>query len=110
MKEFHRLVLDSRVPVDPATEKTMKKLRRKVARRRWKRAISAVRLIVKLGSRTKNSIQEDKALKEADQIHADGWRAQTVTGPMNSPKRSNSISTIFISGEFLCAQSFLCLS
>ncbi|KAL7534784.1 hypothetical protein ACHAXR_006071, partial [Thalassiosira sp. AJA248-18] len=94
MKEFHRLVLDSRVPVDPATEKTMKKLRRKVARRRWKRAISAVRLIVKLGSRTKNSIQEDKALKEADQIHADGWRAQTVTGPMNSPKRSNSISTV----------------
>ena len=63
LQEFQRLVADSRRPMDAATEKAMKQMRRKVARRRWKRAISAVRMIVRLGSNSKiNSLLKDLPL------------------------------------------------
>ena len=49
LKEFKTWVQDSRYKhLDAATEATIKELRRKVARRRWKRAINAVRLMVRL--------------------------------------------------------------
>jgi len=113
MKEFQRLVMDSRIPQDAATEETMKQLRRKVARRRWKRAISAVRLIVRLGkSRIDASMQKVIPLKsaphqlnakESQQVTRDkttphhGWREQTVTDKsiknVTSSKSFNSISS-----------------
>lgn len=50
LNEFKQWVNNSRYKqLDAATEKTIKELRRKVARRRWKRAINAVRLTVRLG-------------------------------------------------------------
>jgi len=69
MKEFQRLVADSRGPqVSAAAAKTMHKLRRRVARRRWKRAISAIRLIVRLSKRSKSndSLRKDVDIKETD--------------------------------------------
>ncbi|KAL7548089.1 hypothetical protein ACHAWF_011376, partial [Thalassiosira exigua] len=58
LNEFKMWVHDSRCrQLDAATESTIKELRRKVARRRWKRAIHAVRLMVRLGQSDSNNFQ-----------------------------------------------------
>ncbi len=50
LREFIQWVNDSHTKqIDASTEQTIKELRRKVARRRWRRAIHAVRLMVRLG-------------------------------------------------------------
>ncbi len=93
MNEFQRLVTDSRVPqIDEATEQTMQVMRRKVARRRWKRAISAVRLIVRLGkSRRRNSsnslIQNDVFQFEPKAT------SNTIINNVTSSTSFNSISS-----------------
>ena len=59
LREFKNWVLNSRVKqLDSATEGTIKELRRKVARRRWKRAINAVRLMVRLGKKPNSNSNE----------------------------------------------------
>jgi hypothetical protein len=58
LKEFKKWVHDSRSKhLDPSSEHTFKELRRKLARRRWKRAIHMVRLMVRLGHSRSNSFE-----------------------------------------------------
>ncbi|KAL7544784.1 hypothetical protein ACHAWF_008145, partial [Thalassiosira exigua] len=69
MDEFQRLVEDSRVPqIDKMAQETMQRLRRKVAARRWRRAISAVRLIVRLRK------SESRASIDRDALRGGKWR------------------------------------
>ncbi|KAL7543031.1 hypothetical protein ACHAXR_012488 [Thalassiosira sp. AJA248-18] len=83
MNEFKQWVHDSRSrQLDSATEQTIKELRRKVARRRWKRAIQIVRVMVRLGHSSSNSFSVQVAQRRKSSISASslgGLQGATTT-------------------------------
>lgn len=103
--QFQRLVTDSRVPqTDAATEETMKQLRRKVAKRRWKRAISAVRLIGRLGKSSMSNSSIQIAVTRDTSTTPNGWPTtddhQSIKHA-NSSKSFNSITSTAVK-EIAC--------
>ena len=65
LKEFKQWVTDSRSKqLDAATEQTIKDLKRKIALRRWKKAINAVRLMVRLGQSESNCFDVQLARRQ----------------------------------------------
>lgn len=73
LKEFKQWVNDSRSKqLDAATEQTIKDLRSKIARRRWKRAINAVRLMVRLGHSDSNNFSVQLTAKRRESLRMGG--------------------------------------
>ena len=83
LKEFKQWVNDSREKhVSAESEEVMKGLRRKVARRRWRGAIHAVRLAVRLAADSDISAKEQRAQNTA------GKRKPTQGGLRGSLRNS----------------------
>ena len=90
LKEFQKWVTDSRMKqLDSATEETIKELRREVARRRWKRAINAARLMVRLGKAGPNSSKEFhlKTMQKANNTANVHQKASMVPGELRGSCR-----------------------
>lgn len=71
LKEFKNWVQESRCKqLDVATETTIKELRRKVARTRWKRAITAVKITIRLKkSSSRIVLDQDKLRSDPELRH-----------------------------------------
>ena len=77
--------------LNSATEKTIKELRRKVARRRWKRAIHAVRLMVRLGHSSSNSFALQVANKRHLSVRRNSASSNSLGGLRNSEELVRSL-------------------
>ena len=87
LKEFKQWVHDSRSKqLDAATEQTIKDLRRKVARRRWKKAINAVRLMVRLGHSDSNNFALKLQERQTKGLPSISSRASLVVEESSVPK------------------------
>ena len=76
--------------LDAATEQTIKDLRRKVARRRWKKAINAVRLMVRLGHSDSNNFAiklEERQTRGLPPISSNTNTIVETSAPKTFPRR-----------------------
>lgn len=93
MEEFKQWVHDSRCnQLDSTTVDTIRELRRKVARKRWKRAIHAVRLAIRLGKGSSNKevnmkLVAQQSFRRNKRSSSDNLR-ESISGSLQNLRRA----------------------
>jgi hypothetical protein len=92
LKEFKKWVHESRCQqLDLATESTIKELRKKVARERWRRAIKAVRITIRLKRSQTNISSRQKTLQSDPSLNQRTTPVKRASG-LGSRNRSATLS------------------